>query len=150
MYHNKVPYFFYLTHCRLLGQMVSPYFDTSVPISTMGERLCMHTRVATANLSQARSNILSQKFLTGCFLWESMETQNLGTDHTLPSLPAVAALHTVHNTTAPPRIPSYNPETSAIPNSSNGLKTKQRSTIRRNYQGSKRPKSSTGVKESKF
>ena len=43
------------------------------------------------------------------------------------------------------------PETSsAVPNSSNGSKTKQRSTIRRNYQGSKRPKSSTGVKESKF
>ena len=44
------------------------------------------------NLSQARSNILPQNFLTGCFLIERIETQNLGKDQTFPAFPAVAAL----------------------------------------------------------
>ena len=35
-------------------------------------------RGATANLSQARTNILRQNFMTGCFLYERIETQNLG------------------------------------------------------------------------
>ena len=50
------------------------------------------SRDATANLSQARPNILPQNFLTGCFLYERIETQNLGKDQTLPAFPAVAAL----------------------------------------------------------
>ena len=54
------------------------------------------TQDRTPNLSQARSNILPQNFLTGCFLKESIETQNLGKDQTLPALPAVTALlHTI-------------------------------------------------------
>ena len=53
----------------------------------------LNGRVATANLSQARSNILPQNFLTGCFLQERIETQNLGKNQTLPALPAVAALN---------------------------------------------------------
>ena len=36
--------------------------------------------------------ILAQIFLTGCFLSERIETQNLGKDQTLPAFPAVAAL----------------------------------------------------------
>ena len=53
----------------------------------------MWLRGATVNLSQARSNILPKKFLTGCFLKERIETQNLGKDQTLPALPAAAALY---------------------------------------------------------
>ena len=49
-------------------------------------------RSATANLSQARSNILPQIFLTGCFLYERIETQNLGKDQSLAALAAVAGL----------------------------------------------------------
>ena len=33
-----------------------------------------------ANFSQARSNILSKKVLSVCFLYEHIETQNLGKD----------------------------------------------------------------------
>ena len=52
----------------------------------------INIRAAKANLSQARSNILHQNVLTGCFLQERIETQNLGKDQTLPALPAMAAL----------------------------------------------------------
>ena len=52
----------------------------------------MINRGATAKLNQARSNILPQIFLTGCFLQERIETQNLGKDQALPAFPAVAAL----------------------------------------------------------
>ena len=45
-----------------------------------------------ANLSQARSNILPKNVLTGCFLQEHIETQNLAKDQTLP---AVAVLNDV-------------------------------------------------------
>ena len=45
-----------------------------------------------ANLSQARFKILPQIFLTGCFLKERIETQNLGKDQFLAALTAVAAL----------------------------------------------------------
>ena len=38
-------------------------------------------------------------FLTGCFLEERIETQNLGKDQTLPALPAVAALTFLHIST---------------------------------------------------
>ena len=47
-------------------------------------------RAATTNLNQAKSNILPQNFLTGCFLSERIETQNLGKDQTFPTFPAVA------------------------------------------------------------
>ena len=50
-------------------------------------------RAATANLNQAKSNILSQIFLTGCFLSERIETQNLGKDQTLSALAGLAVLH---------------------------------------------------------
>ena len=54
-----------------------------------------HNRAATANLSQARSYIIPKNLLTGCFLKEGIETQNLGKDQTLPALPAVGALITM-------------------------------------------------------
>ena len=52
----------------------------------------LHCRGATANLSQARPNILPQIFLTSCFLQERIETQNLGKAQALGALPAVAHL----------------------------------------------------------
>ena len=51
------------------------------------------SRGATANLSQARPNILTQIFLTGCFLQERIETQNLGKAQAFGALPAVAVLN---------------------------------------------------------
>ena len=53
---------------------------------------CFQDRAATGNLSQARSNIILQIFLTGCFLYERIETQNLGKEQTLSAFLAVAAL----------------------------------------------------------
>ena len=53
-------------------------------------------RGATANLSQARPNILTQIFLTGCFLQERIETQNLGKAQALWALPTVAPLNQMH------------------------------------------------------
>ena len=46
----------------------------------------------TANLSQARPNILPQIFLTGFSLKERIETQNQGKAQALGALPVVAAL----------------------------------------------------------
>ena len=47
-------------------------------------------RAATENLSQVRPNILHPNFLTICFLYERIETQNLGKAQALGALPAVA------------------------------------------------------------
>ena len=55
------------------------------------------SRGATANLSQARPNILPQNFLTGCFLYKRIESQNLGKAQALGALPAMAALGYVIN-----------------------------------------------------
>ena len=41
---------------------------------------------ATANLSQARSNILLQVFFTGCFFLVCIETLNLGKNQALVAL----------------------------------------------------------------
>ena len=54
---------------------------------------CFQDRAsATGNLIQARSIIILQIFLTGCFLYERIETQNLGKEQTLSAFLAVAAL----------------------------------------------------------
>ena len=52
-----------------------------------------HFRAATVNLSQARPNTLRQIFLTSCFLWEPIETQNLSKSQVLGALGGVAAMH---------------------------------------------------------
>ena len=50
------------------------------------------SRGATVKLSQARPNILPQNFLTGCFLYKRIESQNLGKAQALGALPALAPL----------------------------------------------------------
>ena len=55
---------------------------------------CTVLRATTANLSQARSNNLPQIVLTSCFLYECIETQNIGKDQ---SLAAVVVLRNVKN-----------------------------------------------------
>ena len=54
--------------------------------------LTITTRAATVNFSQTRPNILPQFFLTGCFLQDRIETQNLGKAQDLGAFSAVAAL----------------------------------------------------------
>ena len=48
---------------------------------------------ATTNLSQKRPTSLPQNFLTGCFLKEHIETQNLDKARALEALVAMVALY---------------------------------------------------------
>ena len=80
---------------------ILPSIDVNSKFPTQPIEIChilhkyIYGRNATANLSQARPNILPI-FLTVCFSKESIETQNLVKAQALGALPAVAALWEVH------------------------------------------------------
>ena len=63
------------------------------PAEVCSEPFPFVSMAAMANLSQVRSNILPQIFLTCCSLYERIETQNLG--KSLAALAAMAALVSV-------------------------------------------------------